>query len=76
MSLKKALLKLKQQEKLSVKREVKKAAAKLKKDSLKKSCIICGKKAEYCMRGIHNNTYCKKCAVSYFKFLNYLEKLS
>jgi len=38
-------------------------------------CIICGAKAEYCMRGIPKNTYCRKCAEAYFKFLNYLDKL-
>lgn len=41
----------------------------------KRTCIICGKSAEYCMRGIEKNAYCKDCALDYFKFLNYLEKM-
>jgi|GEM_PF-2364023 len=46
-------------------------------DNDKKSseCIACGKKAEYCMRGLPKNTYCKACAEAYFKFLNYLDRL-
>lgn len=40
-----------------------------------KRCIICDGEAEYCMRGIPNNTYCRECALEYFKFLNYLERL-
>lgn len=40
-----------------------------------KTCMVCGKKAEYCMRGIPKNTYCKECALDYFKFLHYLESL-
>lgn len=45
------------------------------KDKESSECIVCGKKAEYCMRGIPKNTYCRKCAEAYFKFLNYLDKL-
>ena len=43
-----------------------------KKDS---GCIICSVKADYCMRGLPKNRYCKACAEAYFKFLNYLDKL-
>ena len=45
------------------------------KDKKSGECIICGKKAEYCMRGLPKNSYCRKCAEAYFKFLNYLDKL-
>lgn len=38
-------------------------------------CIICGAKAEFCMRGLHKNTYCKECAEAYFGLLEYLDKL-
>jgi hypothetical protein len=38
-------------------------------------CIICGAKAEFCMRGLPNNTYCRECAESYFKLLDYLDHL-
>lgn len=41
----------------------------------KKKCIICNGSAEYCMRGLENNTYCRECALEHFKFLNYLERL-
>jgi len=40
------------------------------------TCIVCGLEAEFCMRGIPENTYCKKCAKDYFKLLSYLDKLN
>lgn len=40
-----------------------------------KTCTVCGKPAEYCMRGLPDNTYCKVCAKEYFKLLSYLDKL-
>jgi len=60
---------------VSVKRKVKQAEKKLKKKLNSKKCIICNETAEYCMRGIPNNVYCRECALEYFKFLNYLEKM-
>lgn len=45
------------------------------KDKKSSDCIACGKKAEFCMRGLPKNCYCKACAEAYFKFLNYLDKL-
>ena len=39
------------------------------------SCIICGAKAEFCMRGLPKNTYCRKCAEAYFGLLEYLDQL-
>ncbi|MBN2052805.1 hypothetical protein JW756_04850 [Candidatus Woesearchaeota archaeon] len=39
------------------------------------SCIVCGTKAEFCMRGIPKNTYCRECAENYFGLLEYLDKL-
>ncbi|MBU0471035.1 MAG: hypothetical protein KKF65_00295 [Nanoarchaeota archaeon] len=56
---------------MSIKREVKKEEKKL----MQKSCVVCNKKAELCMRGLPENTYCKECAKQYFKLLSYLEKL-
>jgi len=44
----------------------------LKKDS---KCVMCNRAAEYCMRGLPENTYCKTCAKDYFKLLSYLDKL-
>ena len=44
-------------------------------DKNNSNCILCGKKAEFCMRGLPKNTYCRKCAEAYFKFLNYLDKI-
>lgn len=43
-----------------------------RKDS---SCIVCGAKAEFCMRGLPKNTYCRECAEAYFGLLEYLDKL-
>ncbi|MBU1201421.1 MAG: hypothetical protein KJ583_06205 [Nanoarchaeota archaeon] len=40
----------------------------------KKMCVVCGKTAEYCMRGLPENTYCRDCAKDYFKLLGYLDK--
>ncbi len=40
-----------------------------------KTCIVCGETAEFCMRGIPQNTYCRGCAKDYFKLLSYLEKV-
>jgi len=57
---------------MSVITEVKKEEKKLQKKS---SCIVCGQPAEFCMRGIPDNTYCKPCAKDYFKLLGYLDKL-
>ena len=39
------------------------------------SCIICSAKAEFCMRGLPNNTYCRECAEAYFGLLEYLDRL-
>jgi len=39
------------------------------------SCIACGAKAEFCMRGLPKNTYCRECAEAYFGLLEYLDQL-
>jgi hypothetical protein len=39
------------------------------------SCIVCGAKAEFCMRGLPKNTYCRECAEAYFGLLEYLDQL-
>jgi hypothetical protein len=44
-----------------------------KKDA---NCIICGAKAEFCMRGIPKNTYCRECAEAYFQMIDYLDSLN
>jgi hypothetical protein len=46
--------------------------AELKRDS---QCIVCKEKAEFCMRGLPKNTYCRDCAEAYFGLLEYLDKL-
>jgi len=56
-----------------VHKQVKKEEKKLAIE--KKKCIVCGGKPEYCIRGAPQNSYCRKCALDHFKFLNYLEKL-
>ncbi len=38
------------------------------------SCIICSAKAEFCMRGLPKNTYCRECAEAYFGLLEYLDQ--
>ena len=58
----------------AIRDEVREAAAK-KERKPRKRCIVCGKPATHCMRGLPNNTYCKECAKDYFKFLSYLERL-
>ncbi|MFH1590178.1 MAG: hypothetical protein ABIB43_06440 [archaeon] len=55
--------------------DLKEEVLKDSKISKKQSCIACKKPAEYCMRGIPENCYCKECAQDYFKLLSYLEKL-
>ena len=48
-----------------------------KKTSLQKNrCIICGNSAEYVMKNYEINTYCRECALSSFKHLNYLQKIT
>jgi hypothetical protein len=39
------------------------------------ACIVCGETAEFCMRGLPKNTYCRDCAEDYFQLLEYLDKL-
>ncbi len=56
-------------------KEVKKHELIVEKEKNGKNCVVCGKNASHCMRGIPQNTYCKDCAQEHFKFLNYLEKL-
>lgn len=41
----------------------------------RKPCIVCGLEAEFCMRGLPENTYCRECAKDYFRLLSYLDKL-
>ena len=55
--------------------KVKEESSNSNKDKKSSKCVSCGKKAEYCMRGIPDNTYCRACAEAYFKFLNYLDKI-
>lgn len=54
---------------------VKQAAREAERALPEKRCIVCGRVATHCMRGLPNNTYCKECAKEHFKFLNYLERL-
>ena len=64
-----------QPQRLSVKRKVRKAEKEFTIELSNKKCLVCGEIAEYCMRGLPNNAYCKECAQNYFKLLSYLEKL-
>jgi len=42
---------------------------------VKKQCIVCGAQAAYRIKARPSDTYCKDCALEYFKFLTYLEKI-
>ncbi len=67
---------IREEDRKKIIREIKKTEKKQhKKKKEQKKCIICGKKAEYKVKGMPNNTYCKECAKENFKFLNYLEKI-
>ncbi|MBN1274778.1 hypothetical protein JXA12_00590 [Candidatus Woesearchaeota archaeon] len=67
---------LEEEDRERIKEEVREAAAEAEEAAGSgKTCIVCGKEAAYCMRGLPNNTYCKQCAKEHFKFLNYLERL-
>jgi putative hydrolase of HD superfamily len=79
MGLKESLMELQEKEKryakISIRREVKKELAKIKKVRPKENkCIMCGEKAEYSIKG-SNDWYCKDCAIEYFGDLDNLEKL-
>jgi len=39
-----------------------------------KKCILCGKEAEYCIKG-SSESYCKGCAVEQFHDVDYLQKI-
>ena len=39
-----------------------------------KKCILCGKEAEYSIKG-NSDFYCKECAIEKFADLSYLEKI-
>ncbi|NQU98718.1 hypothetical protein HQ533_04580 [Candidatus Woesearchaeota archaeon] len=56
---------------MSIKREV----GNHEKELEQKSCVVCKETAEFCMRGLPENTYCRDCTKEYFKLLSYLEKL-
>ena len=57
-----------------IKEEVKQHAKELK-EKPKRSCIICGKEASHCVKGMPHDAYCRDCAKEQFKFLNYLQRL-
>jgi hypothetical protein len=59
---------------MTVLKEVKKEEKKLEPEKTHK-CVACGGSAEFCMRGLPENKYCKGCAKDYFKLLSYLDKL-
>lgn len=54
---------------------IKKAVKAEEKKLSQKTCVVCSEPAEFCMRGLPDNTYCKPCAKDYFKLLGYLDKL-
>jgi hypothetical protein len=64
-----------QHKRLSIKRKIRQAEKIFSEKISVKRCLICGENAEYCMRGIPGNAYCRGCAQDYFKLLSYLEKL-
>ena len=38
-------------------------------------CVICSVQAEYCVRGVPEDCYCKECAEEFFQSLEDLDKL-
>lgn len=75
MGLGESLKELAKNEKISVKREVKKELTKIKKESKReRKCIICAKPARYALKGT-NDAYCRQCALEHFSDLSYLQKL-
>jgi hypothetical protein len=75
MGLKDSLIRLKKDEKISVKREVKKELTKIKNDlKVSKYCVICGEKAQYFIKG-SSKGYCRDCAKEYFGTLGHLERV-
>ena len=79
MGLKEAFQELHRQEqqKISVKREVKKELTKLKKEIQKTAsykCIVCGESASYFIKGT-SDAYCKDCAIDCFGDLKHLKRI-
>lgn len=75
MGLRESLKELQKNEKLSIKREVKKELTKLKKEiQRQKKCANCSEKvAKYFLKGISEG-YCKECAKELFGTLDHLVK--
>lgn len=78
MGLKESLKELKEKEKLSVKREVKKELTKIKNNYKKltakqSKCIICQEPAKYFLKNTYKG-YCKQCALDNFSDLDCLQK--
>ena len=75
MGLKESLKELQKNEKLSIKREVKKELTRLKREKLlEKKCVICNSEnAKYYLKG-STKGYCKECALEHFSDLKCLER--
>jgi hypothetical protein len=75
MGLKESLKKLQEDEKISVKREVKKEMTKIKKEMIQqKKCYHCYvDAAKYFVKGT-NEGYCKECAIELFGTVDNLIK--
>lgn len=74
MGLRESLKKLQKEEKLSVKREVKKELTKIKNvKKQEKKCIMCNALGDYHVKG-SSDFYCRECAKEFFGSLGYLEK--
>lgn len=71
MGLKESLIELQKKENISVKKEVKKELAKIKKTTTK--CILCSNTAKYFLKGTTKG-YCKECAEDNFADLKCLQK--
>jgi len=75
MGLRESLTKLQKEEKLSIRREVKKEFTKIKKEKTReKKCFHCmQEQAKYFVKG-SSEGYCRNCAKELFGELSYLEK--
>jgi hypothetical protein len=75
MGIRESLRELREKEKLSVKREVKKEMTKIRKQlSDDKRCMHCNsEKARYYIKG-SSDGYCKECAKELFGELGYLSR--
>ena len=77
MGIKESLQKLKEQEELYERMDLKKEVSKIlaKKSITIKKCVVCHDPAEYSIKGT-NEFYCKECAIDSFGSTKYVKKIT